>query len=159
MAARHFKANRGVLAVGHAAAPQSIYHNTSLYPSMFPWLFPYGKGGVGSSSLSDAAHKKWLLMYHDKHFQTDVGFPFVAFSHEQVKTSTTGGFLLADKDKFFEISERIHRIDNSVLESISDHMSKGQTVVPATDAEKDCFKLLNDLDHIAYNVRGSLMSK
>ncbi|PBK91904.1 hypothetical protein ARMGADRAFT_1046444 [Armillaria gallica] len=87
-------------------------------------------------------------MYHDKHFQTDIGFPFVAFSHEQIKTSTMGGFLLADKDKFFEISERIHRIDDT-----------GETVLPITDAEKDCFQLLNDLNHVAYNVHGSLTSK
>ncbi len=113
MATHHFKANHGVLAVGHAAEPQSIYNNTSLYPSMFPWLFPYRLGGIGSSILSDKAHKRWLLMYHDKRFQTDIGFPFVAFSHEQVKTSTTGGFLLADKNKFFDISERIHRIDDA----------------------------------------------
>ncbi|PBK65095.1 hypothetical protein ARMSODRAFT_892228, partial [Armillaria solidipes] len=57
MATCHFKANRGVLTVGHAAEPQSIYNNTSLYPSMFPWLFPYGLGGVGSATLSDKAHK------------------------------------------------------------------------------------------------------
>ncbi|PBK94263.1 hypothetical protein ARMGADRAFT_1045734 [Armillaria gallica] len=87
-------------------------------------------------------------MYHDKCFQTDIGFPFEAFSHEQIKTSTTGGFLLADKDKFFKISERIHRIDDT-----------GETVLPVTDAEKDCFQLLNDLDHVAYNVHGSLTSK
>ncbi|SJL06823.1 uncharacterized protein ARMOST_10165 [Armillaria ostoyae] len=139
MATRHFKANCGILAIGHAAEPQSTYHNTSLYPSMFPWLFPYGLGGIGSSKLSDKAHKKWLFIYHDKQFQIDVGFPFVAFSHEQIKTSTMGGFLLADKDKFFEISERIHRIDESVLENISDWMAQGQTVLPVTDAEKDCF--------------------
>ncbi|PBK59989.1 hypothetical protein ARMSODRAFT_991030 [Armillaria solidipes] len=66
MAARHFKANHGILAVGHAASLQSIYANTSLYPSMFLWLFPYGKGGISSSRLSDKAHKRWLLMYHDK---------------------------------------------------------------------------------------------
>ncbi len=159
MATRHFKANHGVLMVGHVAEPQSIYNNTSLYPSMFPWLFPYRLGGIGSSILSDKAHKRWLLMYHDKRFQTDIGFPFVAFSHEQVKTSTTGGFLLADKNKFFNISERIHRIDDAVLENISDQMSKGETVVPVTDAEKDCFQLLNDLDHVVYNVHGSLTSK
>ncbi|PBK94440.1 hypothetical protein ARMGADRAFT_928020, partial [Armillaria gallica] len=96
------------LAMGHAAMPQSIHANTALYPLMFPWLFPYGKGSIGSSCLSDNAHKRWLLMYHDKWFQCNVGFPFVAFSHKQVKASTTSGFLLADKDKFFEISEHIH---------------------------------------------------
>ncbi len=46
-----------------------------------------------------------------------------------------------------------------VLENISDRMSKGETVIPVTDAKKDCFQLLNDLDHVAYNVHGSLTSK
>ncbi|PBK92314.1 hypothetical protein ARMGADRAFT_871324, partial [Armillaria gallica] len=98
-------------------------------------------------------------MYHDKCFQIDVGFPFVAFSHEQVKTSTTGRFLLADKDKFFDISERIHRIDESILESISLRMTNSETIIPVTDTEKDCFQLLNNLDHVAYNVGGSMTSK
>ncbi|PBK62526.1 hypothetical protein ARMSODRAFT_943118, partial [Armillaria solidipes] len=159
MAARHFKANHGILAVGHAKHPESIYDNPRLYPSMFLWLFPYGLGGVGSTDLSDKAHKKWLLMYHDKRFQTDIAFPFVAFSHEQIKASTTGGFLLASKDKFFDISERLLRVDEAVLESLSDRMRAGETVVPATPAEKDCFQLINDLDHVAYKVQGSLTSK
>ncbi|KAK0220725.1 hypothetical protein IW262DRAFT_1557606 [Armillaria fumosa] len=158
-AALHFKDDQGVLAIGHALLPQSIYNNTSLYPSMFPWLFPYGLGGIGSGKLSEIAHKKWLLMYHNKRFQTDVAFPFVAFSHKQIKASTTGGFLLADKDKFFDISERIHWIDDSVLESLSSRMAEGQVVVPATEAEKDCFQLINDIDHVMHRVQGSLTSK
>jgi hypothetical protein len=35
-------------------------------------------------------------MYHDKRFQLDISFPFVAFSHEQIKSATTSGFLLAE---------------------------------------------------------------
>ncbi|KAK0222353.1 hypothetical protein IW262DRAFT_1241297, partial [Armillaria fumosa] len=98
-------------------------------------------------------------MYHDKRFQTDIAFLFVAFSHEQIKASMSGGFLLTDKDKFHEITERIHRIDDTVLASISEQIAEGQTVVPATDAEKDCFQLINDIDHVAHRVQGSLMSK
>ncbi len=58
LATCYFKGDNGVLAVGHAEAPEFIYKNTSLYPSMFPWLFPYGKGGIGLTSMSDSAHKK-----------------------------------------------------------------------------------------------------
>ncbi len=72
---------------------------------MFPWLFPYGLGGIGSiPNLGDHEHKKHLLMYHDKRFQVDPNFPFVAFSHEQVKTATTNSFFLAEKCIFNEIS-------------------------------------------------------
>ncbi len=158
-AARHFKANHGVLAVGHEEQPESIYNNPHLYPSMFPWLFPYSLGGIGTTDLSDAEHKKWLLMYHDKRFQTDPSFPFVTFSHKQIKSSTTGGFLLAKKDKFHEITDHIMRIDEHTLTSISERLKEGIHVVPQMDKERDCFQLLNDLDHVAYKVSGSLTSK
>jgi hypothetical protein len=60
--------NKGgkMLAVGHSSSLESIYNNPQFYLQMFPWLFPYGMGGIGSTSLSDEAHKKYLLMYHDK---------------------------------------------------------------------------------------------
>src|SRR5262249_48664257 len=90
LALRHFNTGGKVLAIDGDPNPQSIYHNPSLYPQMFPWLFPYGLGGIGSTHLSDAAHKRHLLMYHDKRFQLDVLFPFIAFSHEQIKNATTG---------------------------------------------------------------------
>ena len=66
--ALHHLNNQGkILAVGHGAQAESIWKNPPLYPQMFPWLFPYGLGGIGSvMRLSDHEHKKCLLMYHDK---------------------------------------------------------------------------------------------
>ncbi len=58
-------------------------------------------------------------MYHNKCFQTDINFPFVAFSHEQVKSSTTAGFLLVKKDKFHHIANRILNLDERVLDEVS----------------------------------------
>jgi hypothetical protein len=54
--------NGGVLAIGHGEHPQSIYHNSKLYPMMFPHLFPYGLGGIGSTDskivrISEMMHK------------------------------------------------------------------------------------------------------
>ena len=89
-----------MLAVGHGSGPESIYNNPHLYSQMFPWLFPYGLGGIGSTNISDKEHKRHLLMYHDKQFQTDINFPFIAFSHEQVKTASTQSYLLVDQAHF-----------------------------------------------------------
>jgi hypothetical protein len=63
--------NGGVLAIGHSKTAQSIYHNFKLYPMMFPHLFPYGLGGIGSTDskivkMSEIMHKRRPLMYHDK---------------------------------------------------------------------------------------------
>jgi hypothetical protein len=104
IALRHWNSGGGALAVSHAAEAKSIYNNPHLYPQIFPWLFPYGLSGIGTTMLSDKAHKCHLLMYHDKRLQRDITFLFVAFSHEQVKTSTSAGFLLAETSKFHDIA-------------------------------------------------------
>ena len=53
-------------------------------------------------------------MYHDKRFQVDINFPFVAFSHAQMKTSTTQSFLLADQCCFGDIADRLLNVDQNV---------------------------------------------
>jgi len=98
---------KSVEAVSHGADSLSIFNNSGLYPQAFPWLFPYGLGGIGSTTLSEKAHMRHLLMYHDKRFQYDVAFPFVAFSHQQVKAASSAGFLLAESSKFNDIAGRL----------------------------------------------------
>ena len=71
-----------------------------MYLSMFPWLFPYGLGGISIffhvGKLSTVSHEGHLLLYHNKHFQKDPHFPLIALNHEQIKQATTGGFLLTE---------------------------------------------------------------
>ena len=98
-------------------------------------------------------------MYFDKRFQKDSHFPLIAFNHEQIKQSTSGGYLLAEKPKFDEISKRLMQVDLSVLNRPSQEMEKGERVIPETDEEKLCFQLIKDLDHVGGHVKGSLTSK
>ena len=159
-ALQHLNSQGKVLAVGHAKEPESIWHNPQLYPQMFPWLFPYGLGGIGCLPfLSESEHKRRLLMYHDKHFQLDPDFPFVAFSHEQIKTTSTQSFLLADKKVFEDIKQRILTVDSQVLASLSDRIVKEEFVKAETDDEQKCFQLLKDLDHVSGPIKGSNTSK
>src|SRR5271170_3996947 len=92
IALRHLTSNQKILAVDHAARPESIYNNPQLFPQMMPWLFPYGLGGIENpyqqGQVSDIRHKKYLLMYYDKRFQKDPYFPLIAFNHEQIKQCT-----------------------------------------------------------------------
>jgi hypothetical protein len=159
-ALHHLNSEGKILAIGHAQDPESIWHNPQLYPQMFPWLFPYGLGGIGSiARMSDAEHKRRLLMYHDKRFQLDPDFPFIAFSHEQIKTTSTQSYLLADKKIFDDIKQRILTIDKEVLTSLSDRMEKEEFVKAESEEEHKCFQLLKDLDHVSGPVKGSNTSK
>ncbi|KAK0430068.1 hypothetical protein EV421DRAFT_1893638 [Armillaria borealis] len=44
------------------------------------------------------------------------------------------------------------QLDEQVLESLSSRLSSGESVTPSTPAEKDCFQLFNDLDHVSYKI-------
>jgi hypothetical protein len=160
-ALQHLNNHGKVLAIGQSSRLESIWNNPQLYPQMFPWLFPYGLGGIGSfdTGVSDKVHKKYLLMYHDKRFQTDPTFPFVAFSHDQMKASTTQSWLMAEKRSFGNITKRLLELDQTVLTDITNRMIKGEHIKPETDEEKACFQVLRDLDPVAAKVSGSTTSK
>src|ERR1700722_691539 len=163
IALKHLTSGGKILAIGHAKEPESIYRNPQLFPQMMPWLFPYGLGGIGNPKikgrLSEEKHKKYLLMYHDKRFPKDPHFPLVSFNHEQIKQSSTGGYLLAETSKFEPISQRLMDLDTVVLNDIARRMENGEHVKPETDQEKQCFQLIKDLDHVGGHIKGSLTNK
>ncbi|KZT10773.1 uncharacterized protein LAESUDRAFT_644049 [Laetiporus sulphureus 93-53] len=56
-ALQYFHGGGAVLGYGHSAKPESIYHNSSLLPGMFPWLFPYNLGGLENVLLKAHIHR------------------------------------------------------------------------------------------------------
>ncbi|KDR65012.1 hypothetical protein GALMADRAFT_48323, partial [Galerina marginata CBS 339.88] len=122
-ALEHFMSNGKIVFAGHSEKPCSIFKNPQLFPSMLPWLFPYGHGGIGQSIMnkihSPLVQKRHLLMYHDKRFQTDPNFPLIAFNHEQISQSTSRGRLVVQRSYFSEMANRLLNINHSVLSNIS----------------------------------------
>ena len=163
VALEHLTSNQKVLFIGHSKDPISIFKNPQLFPSMMPWLFPYGLGGICNSkhtgSLSVKAHKKHLLMYHDKRFQMDENFPLIAWNHEQITAATTAGYLLANKAHFSEIIERLAYLDMNVLQDLINRLKTGGKAKPKNEMEEACYKLLNDVDIAGAKVDGTAGSK
>lgn len=156
--------NQGkVLGIGRSSQPETLYDNPQLYPQMFPWLFPYGLGGLRNERIatvfSETAHKRHLLLYHDKRFQTDQFFPIVAFNHDQIKAATSASFIVAKRQSFKRVVDRIKTLDYSVLRRLADRMKEGELVVPACAEEQACFDVLSDVDQIGGHVQGSITSK
>ncbi|KAF9031154.1 hypothetical protein BJ165DRAFT_1417677 [Panaeolus papilionaceus] len=79
IALRHLEDGRMMLKIGQSIQPESVW-DRALYPQMFPWLFPYGLGGI------------------------DADFLFTAYSHEQIKSSASRGHLLIEQDKLQDFS-------------------------------------------------------
>ncbi|KAF6765471.1 hypothetical protein DFP72DRAFT_797921, partial [Ephemerocybe angulata] len=144
--------NQGLaMGIGQDSTPVSMYDNPQLYPQMFPWLFPYGYGGIGQhrhkKAMSEEQHKKRLLMYYDKRFQTDFYFPMIAFNHEQIKSNVTSSFLMTKKANFESVVEKVASIDPAVFKDMCDKMVPGAVYKPETDEEKKCYSIMEELDH------------
>jgi len=107
IAIAHLRDKSAVLIIGRGE-PTSIFHNPQLYPQAFPWLFLFGLVGIGNcqniAPIGEKLRLKHLLLYHDKWFQTDLDFPLMAFNHRQIKSSSRGGFLLAEQARFHHIT-------------------------------------------------------
>lgn len=150
-----------MLAYGHAQDPQSMYGNPSLYPGMFPWLFPYGYGGFSNSFIKKRvgvmAHTKSLLLYHDRRFQTDEYFLFVAFNQEQIRSSTRGGYLVSRQKTFPLIAEQLNTLSIPVLERLVTRAENEHFLRPVQDDAEECacFSVLRTLEHVAGHVSGS----
>jgi hypothetical protein len=155
----HFNENRPFLHIPSSQKPASIYNNIRLYPQMFPWLFPYGLGNLGSGPLSESEHRRYLLNYFDKQFQLDTSYVLVNFSHTQIKNAVTGGHLAIDRKNFPSIAEHLLKVNISTMKRLSEQMFKGISVLPITEEEKLCFQVIQDLDVVASHVPGSLTTK
>ncbi|KAF7977176.1 hypothetical protein HWV62_4617 [Athelia sp. TMB] len=163
VAVQHLADGGHVLAVGHSNEPVRTFDNPSLYPRMFPCLFPYGKGGLDQPQhkhiISSATRKKWLLQYHDKRFQAESLFTLIGLNHEQIKQSRKGGRVIANKKDFPDISDRLLGLDLSVLEAMIKKMSDGEHISDPSPAETLCFRVMRDLDLVGQHVQGSFTNK
>ncbi|KAF5358681.1 hypothetical protein D9758_007767 [Tetrapyrgos nigripes] len=158
----HLKSQGKFLAVGQSEKSSSMFNNPLLYPSIFPWLFTYGLAGIGMTSInrfSEKSHKKYYMSYHDQRFQTDPLFSFVAFSHEQVKKTTSNGFALTQKNCFSSIADRILNINSRALDDLIKRLDNGGIVKPETDEEKLLYEVMKDLDYVGGSVKGTMSSK
>lgn len=163
---RTLRTDQKVLAIGRSADPEATFRNPQLYPKMFPWLFPYGFGGVGnmrgvrrSRDLSPLNWKRKLLMYHDKRFQKDRQFALIAFNHEQIKEAAFGSYLCTKRSDFDNITRRIMTVDKTVLQTIVTRLHSGDFSGPKNLEEQLCYDLINDLDIVNKMVPGSITSK
>jgi hypothetical protein len=162
LALNHMENDGFALGIGHAAEPESIFNNPDLYPLTFPWLFPYGLGGIKNDRqvrVSEPARIRHLLLYHDKRFQLDPVFVLMAFNHQQIKSSTLGGHLLSKHKSFPQVMERLEQIDTDVMKNLTERIKKDGFAHPENDEETQCYRLLNDLDFVGSKVSGSVTQK
>ena len=149
----HIRSGHKVLAYGHGEDPQSIFRNPLLLPGMFPWLFPYGLGGLDNdymlrkSDFSRAKHIQHFLLYHDRRFQLDDHFVFVLHSHNAVRAASTGGYLLAKMHNFDRVADTILKLKPSALAALVERGQRTGTISAENEDEKACFEIMHWVTH------------
>ena len=139
-AMEYSKSGGKLLGIEHCEELESIYNNPQLYPKMFPWLFPYGCGGIGTkkeNDITDADHIRHLLLYHDKRFQVDPEFSLIIFNHYTIKTSTTSSHLIVNNKRFPEIQNCLLSLSPSAFEDLSKKLKHDSSAAPTTSEEKE----------------------
>ncbi|KAF8233556.1 hypothetical protein L208DRAFT_1265956, partial [Tricholoma matsutake] len=84
-AVRHVKQKGGAyIQVSHEPHPVNEFNNPSLFPMLYPTLFPWDIGGLEDKqrpvALSFKGHVKHLLGLSDHRFQVHPTFLFLAFN-------------------------------------------------------------------------------
>ena len=77
-------------------------------------------------------------MYYDKQFQKDPHFPLIAFNHEQMKESTTAGYLTAERKSFHDITDRLMNVNLEVLSDLTKRMTEGERESSQKLRKKNC---------------------
>ncbi|KAI0357521.1 hypothetical protein OH77DRAFT_1398962, partial [Trametes cingulata] len=136
-----------------------MYHNPALYPRLFPWLYPYGLGGFDNAKIECRLGRvnqiRHRLLYGDRRFQTDQYFPFLVFNQEQIRASTTGGYLLTERANFKSVADKILSVNKDVLQNLIERGRNGAMSEPYSEEEKRCMELLTLVDFVAAKVPGS----
>ncbi|KAF8340222.1 hypothetical protein F5887DRAFT_888761 [Amanita rubescens] len=128
-AIRHLQHGKPYLQIGHGRTPETDYHNHTLFPSMYPTLYPYGYGGFEdpsrSISVGFAAQLKHLLSLSDRRFQTHPSFMFTAFNilqRREVLRRTSMQIKRAD----FEHKARLYaRLSPETIHCVSQKVANG----------------------------------
>jgi hypothetical protein len=72
----------------------------------------------------------------------DSHFPLIAFNQEQIKSSTTGGYLMTERQNFDDIAEHLMNMDIGALEDISKRLARGERVKAVIEEEKACYQVM-----------------
>ena len=155
-AIEHIRAGGKVLAYGHDEQPESIFKNPKLLPGMFPWLFPYGLGGLENTFIRGRfgrdRHIQHCMLYHDRRFQLDHFFPFVLHSHNAIRSAWLGGYLLSKMKNFRRVADTMMQLKGSALRALVERGQRGDHVQPENDDERACFEIMHWVTHAGGHV-------
>ena len=139
-ATQHFEcATKSFLEMPHDPAPENEFCNLSLFPKLYPTLFPYGLGGFEDQRckqpLSFKLQVKHFLNLADTHFQVHHLFTFLAFNIMQCRQVLWQSSAKVKKTNFQQTAEMFAGISPEDIESVTNRFVHGDNKTAYSDSE------------------------
>ena len=163
-AVNHVPKNHGsFLTVPHGCVPENEFNNLSLFPKMFPTLFPYGirgfEDGNRKYSISFKHHVKHLLNLNNKHFQMHHSFSFIVFNMIQWHTVLLHTHLRMKHSTFTSAAEMYDTITSDSIEHLADRIQTDNFNGPWIESDRKIYRLMQDVRAINSYIPGSSSSR
>ncbi|KAA1471059.1 hypothetical protein DENSPDRAFT_776052, partial [Dentipellis sp. KUC8613] len=151
------------LIVSRSAEAVPEYGNPSLFPGMFPTLYPYAVGGFEvrgrkvAVSMRDQADYSFDL--HDRAFRYHYSYMFVVLNIIQRRTGHLQAYFTVQRSKFLEVADEFRKLDCETVKSTAKRIeTEGFSAEPSRE-ELVMKKLLNEVRTVSAKVPGSAASK
>jgi hypothetical protein len=158
-ALRHAKRGGSFIEIPHDPVPVNEFFNPSMFPMLYPTLFPYGTGGFEDRrrvvAIGLENHIKHMLALADKRFQRHYSFMFVAFNILQRRKLLLHTSLRVSRSNFDSWAQRFTCVSIEAINSLAERTSNGSPPSPVTDDERLVVELMKEVKAISSNVPGS----
>jgi len=151
------------LVIPRGSDPIPEYNNPSLFPGMFPSLFPYGLGGFDDNTrnvaISFQKHVEYLLDLADRRFRYHRSFLFIALNIYQRRMSHLHTWLTVKKSRFDHIAPKLAPISAERLKRVADHIERDGRVSDLSPQDQEVLTLMKEVTAVGSNIPGSSGSK
>ena len=159
-AVHHVKEKGGAyVEIPHGPRPVNEFCNPSLFPQMYPCLFPYGIGGFEDarrpSPLAFQRHVRHLLSLQDSRFREHHSFMFTAFNILQCHAILLHSSLKVRKSQFAAVAADYASVSDAAVARVCARITGTHRVQAEDDEERKVLKLMNDVHLVTRQVPGS----
>ncbi|KAG2340437.1 hypothetical protein BDR05DRAFT_1035497, partial [Suillus weaverae] len=151
------------LVLHHGGNPIPEYNNTSLFPGMYPTLYPYGVGGFEDHSrrapLSFQYQARYSLNIRDRSFRYHETYMFVVLNILQRRQAHLQTHFAVGKSNFDSVARQLISVSSSTLSSLADHLQQECKLSALTADEQNAFKLLRQVNTMSSCIPGSQACK
>ncbi len=162
-ALRHLHQGGGFLQMPHGKDPCNEYHNPTLFPLMYPTLFPYGLGGFDddarSSKIGMKTQVKHLMSLRDRRFQTHYSFLFSVFNIMQRRAVSLSAKIKVGKASFTKFACDMRRLSLKALSAVVNRLETTGKLIGENEEERLVLRLMKEVNVVSKHVPGSSASK